>query len=92
MRRGALQLDRKDATQGQALHCWLNQTLLSYRNRILSVGQAVAGRWAILQVSAVTSTVNVFIAANALVHNFTLVTRNVRHFDRDGVRLLNPFT
>ena len=93
LRRGALQQDRRDPPQGKVLHSWLDDLILnSFAGRILPIDQAIAERCAILQVPAASDTLDVFIAATALVHNFTLVTRNVRHFDRTGVRVLNPYT
>ncbi len=93
LRRGALLQDRLDPPQGRVLHSWLEGLILnSFSGRILPIDQAVAERCAILQVPAARATLDVFIAATALVYDFTVVTRNVRHFDRTGVRLLNPFT
>jgi toxin FitB len=34
---------------------------------------------------------DIAIAATALEHNLTVVTRNVRHFDPTGVAVVNPF-
>jgi toxin FitB len=32
------------------------------------------------------------IAATALLHDLTVVTRNIAHYESTAVRLLNPFT
>lgn len=89
---GALLLARRDARQSAMLMEWLEQTLLSeYSGRILDVSLAVARRCAALHVPNPQSYRDAFIAATALVHDLTLVTRNTRDFASTGVRLLNPW-
>ena len=92
MRRGALQQDRLDPPQGWALHNWLDDIVARYQGLILPVDEQVAEQCARLQVPAAMNHLDVFSAATALVHDMTVVTRNVRHFERTGVRVLNPFT
>ncbi|MBX3169014.1 MAG: plasmid stabilization protein [Candidatus Eremiobacteraeota bacterium] len=58
---------------------------------MLPVDAAVALRSAALHVPDPTSERDAMMAATALVHDFTMVTRNVGDFQSTGVRLLNPW-
>ena len=62
-----------------------------FDGRILGIDLAVARRWG--QLSAVVGNRNpdLLIAATALERDLTVVTRNVRHFEPAGVRIVNPF-
>jgi toxin FitB len=89
---GALLLARRDRRQSAMLMEWLEAKLLpEYSNRILDVTLAVARRWAALHVPNPQAYRDAFIAATALVHGLTLVTRNIRDFTSTGVKLLNPW-
>jgi predicted nucleic acid-binding protein len=65
--------------------------LPSFDGRILSVDLAVAQRCAALQVPAPIEYRDSLIAATALVHGMTVVTRNVSHFQRAGAPIINPW-
>jgi predicted nucleic acid-binding protein len=58
---------------------------------VLPIDARIADRWGALNVPDPVPTIDGLLAATALVHDFTLVTRNVRDVVRTGVRLLNPF-
>jgi len=92
---GALQTARnarKDAKQGAALRAWIDeQVLLQFDGRILPVDTVVAQRCARLHVPDPRSERDALIAATALVHGMTVVTRNVRDFERTGVVTFNPW-
>ena len=60
--------------------------------RILQVDEAVALRWGFLNVPDPIPSVDGLLAATALVHGMTLVTRNTKDVVRTGVLLCNPFT
>lgn len=66
--------------------------LPQFANRILAIDLAVARRCAMLHLPDSRSDRNAFIAATALVHGLTVVTRNVKDFAPMGVTLLNPWT
>jgi predicted nucleic acid-binding protein len=90
--RGALQVARKDPTQGSVLRAWIDDQLLTYfENRVLAVDSAVALRCARLHIPDPQSERDALIAATALVHGMTVVTRNVDDFEATGVNLLNPW-
>ena len=89
---GTLQLERKDQAQGALLRTWLEQHVLpSFADRVLPVDLAVALRSARLHVPDPQPYRDGLIAATALVHGMTLVTRNISDFTSTGVPLLNPW-
>jgi predicted nucleic acid-binding protein len=89
---GVLQIERRDTKQGQVLRTWLdNYVLLEFTGRVLSVDTAVAQRCARLHVPDPRGERDALIAATALVHGMTVVTRNVDDFEPTGVPLLNPW-
>lgn len=89
---GVLLLQRRDATQGALLREWMDQHVLpAFSGRVLPVDTAVARRCAGLHVPDPGSERDALIAATALVHDMTVVTRNVGDFSGTGVRLLNPW-
>jgi predicted nucleic acid-binding protein len=89
---GVLSIERKDATQGAMLRSWLDQHVLpEFSGRTLPVDTAVAIRCARLHVPDKRGERDVLIAATALVHGMTLVTRNVADFMPTGVAVINPW-
>ena len=92
MEKGVLSMERRDPRQGSALRTWLTKHVLSaFNGRILPVDSAVAMRCAALHVPDPRSDRDSFIAATAIVHNLTVVTRNVTDFKSTGVAVLNPW-
>ncbi|HIV72319.1 MAG TPA: type II toxin-antitoxin system VapC family toxin [Candidatus Aquabacterium excrementipullorum] len=89
---GILLIERKDAAQGAQLRTWMSGHVLpSFANRILPVDTAVALRCARLHVPDPGAERDMLIAATALVHGFTLVTRNVADFKDIELAVLNPW-
>nr|WP_315221560.1 type II toxin-antitoxin system VapC family toxin [uncultured Duganella sp.] len=89
---GVLSVERKDATQGAVLRSWLEQQVLpEFAVRTLPVDTAVAQRCARLHVPNRRGERDALIAATALVHGMTVVTRNVADFKPTGVSLFNPW-
>lgn len=89
---GVLQLERRDAAQGMILRTWLDGHVLpAFAGRVLAVDAAVALQCARLHVPDKLSERDAMIAATALVHGMTVVTRNVADFAASGVPLLNPW-
>jgi predicted nucleic acid-binding protein len=87
-----LLMERRDPRQGAVLRNWMeNHVLPTFAGRILPVDTLIAQRCAALQVPDSLSDRDSLIAATALVHRMTVVTRNVSHFERTGVPLLNPW-
>jgi predicted nucleic acid-binding protein len=89
---GTLLMERKDSRQGTMLRSWLEKRVLSeFQDRILIVDYAVARRCAALHVPNPRPFRDSFIAATALVHGMTVVTRDASHFLGTGVEILNPW-
>lgn len=89
---GILSLARRDATQGYQLSTWLTGRLLpAFHGRILQVDLEIARRCAHLHVPNPSPRRDSLIAATALIHGLTVVTRNVEDFAPTGVAVLNPW-
>lgn len=89
---GILLAERRDPRQGAVLRAWMTgQALPAFAGRILPVDTAVALRSAGLHVPNPRPVRNALIAATALVHGMTVVTRNVADFEGTGVAWLNPW-
>ncbi|HLK81051.1 MAG TPA: type II toxin-antitoxin system VapC family toxin [Xanthobacteraceae bacterium] len=89
---GTLKIARKDAAKGAILRAWIDEQVLPrFADRILAVDTVVAQRCARLHVPDRRAERDAFIAATAMVHGLTVVTRNVADFKSVGVALLNPW-
>lgn len=89
---GILRVERRDAEQGMRLRAWFEtQVLPEFEDRTLSVDSVIARRCAQLHVPNPKSERDALIAATALAHNLTVVTRNVTDFAATGVPIINPW-
>ena len=89
---GVLLAERRDPSQGAIFRAWLNGHVLpAFNGRVLPVDIAVAQRSARLHVPDPRPVRDALIAATALVHGMTVVTRNVADFEPTGVVILNPW-
>jgi predicted nucleic acid-binding protein len=85
-------IERRDTAQAALLRTWLNHHVLpTFNGRILAVDTTVALCCGKLHVPDPRSDRDALIAATALVHNMTVVTRNVADFKAMGVQMLNPW-
>ncbi len=92
LERGTLLMERRDAVQGAILRRWLQHEILTpLATRILSIDVAIARRCASLHVPDPRPERDALIAATALTHRLTVVTRNTDDFEPMGVALLNPW-
>ena len=82
---------RGDATQAAQLERWLEKLLLQFHDHILEFDAVAAQVWGRLRVPHPENQLDKQIAAIALVHDLTVVSRNTAHFAASGVRLNNPF-
>jgi predicted nucleic acid-binding protein len=88
---GVLRVERRDPRQGALLRTWLDQRVLpAFAGRILAIDTAGALRSARLHVPDPRPFRDGLIAATALVHGFTVVTRNTADFA--GVAALDPWS
>ena len=89
---GILLAERRDPAQGAILRAWMtDQVLPAFSKRIISVDVKIAQQSALLHVPNPRPVRDCFIAATALVHGMTLVTRNVADFQLAGLAVINPF-
>ena len=92
--RGISQQQRRDPAFARELARWLDRVLAWYGDRILPVNVLTGRRWGQLSATldhAGHAGADLLIAATALEHGLTVVTRNVRPFEPTGVTVLNPF-
>jgi predicted nucleic acid-binding protein len=87
-----LSLNDRDEPQAALLERWLRTVMRGYADQILAFEADAAQVWGRLRVPHPEHELDKQIAATALVHDLTVVTRNVPHFRASGVRLLNPFS
>lgn len=85
--------DPRRASLGEALD---RKVLTRFAGRILPIDLPVARAWGRLAADATARrlefrTIDALIAATAIAHDLSVVTRNVRHFEPYGVRVLNPW-
>jgi predicted nucleic acid-binding protein len=86
---GATRLEKRDRGAGQAVRAWIgDQVMKSFDSRILPVDAAVVRRRAQLPYA---DSRDGLLAATALEHGLTLVTRNVAAFKAGRVKLFNPW-
>jgi toxin FitB len=92
LRRGVeLIRHRGDTVQAATLETWLLAILADYADNILDFTAEESQVWGRLRVPHYENALDKQIAATALIHDLTLVTRNVRDFEGTGVKLINPF-
>jgi predicted nucleic acid-binding protein len=89
---GVLQAERRDAKQGAMLRAWLDHHVLpEFAGRVLPIDGVVAQRCARLHAPDRRSERDALIAATALIHGMTVVTRNTADFAPTRVNICNPW-
>ena len=91
LEKGVQALERIQPPQGSALRDWLDRVKFAFADRILPFTQDTAVLCAGLHFPDPKPERDAMIAATALQHRMTLVTRNVADFENTGVALINPF-
>jgi len=90
--RGILTIQRRDAAQGSRLRGWMDSRVRpEFAERVLPIDDAIATRRAHLHIPDRRNEADALIAATALVHGLTVVTRNVQDFDDTGVIVVDPW-
>jgi predicted nucleic acid-binding protein len=91
LEKGVQALEHKHPPQGQALRRWLDGVTDAFDGRTIPFSASMAKRCAALHFPHAISERDAMIAATALEHRFTVVTRNLKDFQSTGVQLLNPW-
>jgi predicted nucleic acid-binding protein len=91
LEKGVQALEHKQPPQGQALRRWLDGVTDVFDGRTIPFSARMAKRCAALHFPHAISERDAMIAATALEHRFTVVTRNLKDFQSTGVQLLNPW-
>ncbi|HKN22868.1 MAG TPA: type II toxin-antitoxin system VapC family toxin [Terracidiphilus sp.] len=82
---------RGDHPQAKLLEKWFGALLAEFSEHILALDLECAKVWGVLIGVNEQHSIDKQIAAIALMHDLTIVTRNTAHFSGTGARILNPF-
>ena len=91
IRKGVELARPRDPDRAAALEAWLSTLAAGFANRILPIDRAVAESWGRMSAVRTVPVIDGLMAATALVHDMTLVTRNEADVVGLGARVLNPF-
>jgi predicted nucleic acid-binding protein len=92
IRQGVERIRMRDQNQARALEQWLQSILTEFADRILPVDERVADQWGRLGLRQPVPTLDALLAATALVHDLTVISRDENGFRNTGVRIINPFS
>lgn len=83
---------RQDHRQAEIMEVWLETSRDFFSDLVLPIDVAVAEVWGQMYTIRNVPVIDGLLAATAIVHGLTLVTRNIIHIQGLGADLLNPFT
>jgi len=92
IRQGIERIRRRDPAQARALEKWLLWIATEFKDRLLPVDERVADQWGRLGLQQPVPVLDALLAATALVHGLTVVSRDEEGFRNTGVPVLNPFS
>jgi predicted nucleic acid-binding protein len=92
IRRGIERIRIRDQNQARALEKWLQSISTEFVDRILPVDERVADQWGRLGLRQPVPILDAFLAATALVHDLTVISRDEDGFRNTGVTIINPFS
>jgi len=92
IRRGIERIQIRDQNQARALEKWVQSLKTEFADRILTVDEPVADQWGRLGLRQPAPLLDAFLAATALVHDLTVVSRDEDGFRNTGAPILNPFS
>ena len=92
IRQGIERIRRRDPAQARALEKWLLWIAAEFHDHLLPVDDQVADQWGRLGLEQPIPILDAFLAATALVHGLTMVSRDEEGFRNTGVPVINPFS
>ena len=92
IRQGVERIRARDQAQARALEKWLLGLSAEFAERILPVDEPIADQWGRLGLQQPVPALDALLAATALAHGLTVVTRDEDGFRNTGARVFNPFT
>jgi predicted nucleic acid-binding protein len=91
IRKGIERIRPRDPHSAFSLEKWLCSLTVDYADRLLPVDQNVADKWGQLGLTQPIPVIDALLAATALVHDLTMVTRDEDGFRNTGAHVINPF-
>lgn len=91
IRKGVERARPRDPSKAAALERWLREVKVAFQGRVLGIDGAVADQWGWMSAIRSVPIIDGLLAATALTHGLTLVTRNDRDVAGLGATVLNPF-
>jgi predicted nucleic acid-binding protein len=91
IRRGICKIEKEETARAAKYEEWLSNAMQLFTGRILIVDLNVAVLWGRLTAGRSLPLADSLLAATAITHGLTLVTRNTRDIEGTGVKYLNPF-
>lgn len=88
---GIQRLREKNPVAAESLNKWLDTLTQNFHDRVLPITSDIALKWGEITAPVSLPVVDSLIASTAMVHNLTLVTRNIKDIEKTGAKLLNPF-
>ncbi len=92
IRQGIERIRLRDPAQARALEKWLLRVAIEFGDRLLPVDEKVADQWGRMGLQQPVPILDAFLAATALVHGLTVVSRDEEGFRDTGVPVINPFS
>ena len=90
--KGIRRVAASDEIFASRLRGWLDETTSLFRHNTLPVTLDIALAWGRIAAGRSRDTADALIAATAISHDLTLVTRNIRDFDDLPLKVFNPWT
>jgi predicted nucleic acid-binding protein len=91
IRKGVELARSRDAAKALALERWLQQVTTAFQGRVLAIDEAVSDQWGRMSAIRPIPVIDGLLAATAMTHGLTLVTRNYHDVAGLGAAVFNPF-
>jgi hypothetical protein len=88
---GIKRLEPKDMNSAKNIQTWLDRVTIDFSDRILPITAKISTVWGEMTPKMPMPVVDSLLASTAIIHNLTLVTRNIKDVESSGAKLLNPF-